>query len=174
MIGLLLTVNRKRRRASLQLAGLSWARNLRGARERQREEELLWLMSTFWFQVPSLCEARKYFPPMDVVWFSSILSIIFNKPFNNEQVSVDVCPRFSFLTYTISHLHGPADLKIPCRHNALILDPIAMCLQGSRRMPSVITPVPGKKQRLKGGKLRPEKNEHVVCNEHIPTSSLGS
>lgn len=131
-------------------------------------------MSTFWFQVPSLCEAGKYFPPMDLVWFSSILSIIFNNPFNNEQVSVDVCPRFSFLTYTISHLDGPAELKILCRHNGLILAPTAMCLQGSIRIPTVITPGPGKKQRLKGGKLRPEKNEHVVCNEHIPTSSPGS
>lgn len=174
MLRLLLKVNRKRRKASLQLADLSWARKLHGARESQRQEELLWLVSTFWFQGPSLCEAGKYFPPMALVWFSSILSIIFDNPFNNEQVSVDVCPRFSFLIYTISHLEGPADIKILCRHNALILDPIAMCLQGSIRIPSVITPVPGKKQRLKGGKLRPEKNEHVVRNEHILTSSPGS
>lgn len=112
-------------------------------------------MPTFWFPVPSSWEVGMYFAPWGLERFFDILLIIFNNPFNNEQDWMAGL-RLSFLTYIISHLHGPAELKIPCQHNALILDSLAMCLRGSRNTPSIITLVPGKKQRLREGKLRQE------------------
>ena len=56
-----------------------------------------------------------------------------------------------------------AQNSLPAQH--FDLRPLALCLQGSVRTPSVIKLGPAKKQRPREGKQRQETNEHLVtCN----------